>query len=86
MKTFCMKCQIQFSWKNVINLSSAELAHRAVKVIHITCNRLMCLLSRFWVYCKLYHNNFIVKCNRQFDVMLDLLTLCTKKDATPHLF
>ena len=31
MKTICMKCQIQFSQKNVI-LSSAELAHRVVKV------------------------------------------------------
>ena len=29
-----MKCQILFSWKNKknINLSSAELAHRVVKV------------------------------------------------------
>ena len=31
MKTICMKCQIQFSQRNVI-LSSAELAHRVVKV------------------------------------------------------
>ena len=38
MKTFCMKCQIQFSWKNMIKLSSAELAHRAVKVNHIHFN------------------------------------------------
>ena len=35
METICTKCQIMFTGenkKNIINLSSAELAHRAVKV------------------------------------------------------
>ena len=35
METICMKCQMLFSGKNkknIINLSSAELAQRAVKV------------------------------------------------------
>ena len=34
VKTICMKCQILFSWKNKknINLSSAKLDQRVVKV------------------------------------------------------
>ena len=32
LETICMKCQILFSGKNSINLSSAENAHRVVKV------------------------------------------------------
>ena len=32
LETICMKCQILFAWKNIINLSSAELAQRVVKI------------------------------------------------------
>ena len=32
MVTICMKCQILFSRKNTINLSSVELAHNVVMV------------------------------------------------------
>ena len=46
METICMKCQIMFSGKNkknIINLSSAELAQRVVKVK--LCNSKWCLFD-----------------------------------------
>ena len=42
METICMKCQILFSGKNkknIINLSSAELAQREVKVKYEGCSK-----------------------------------------------
>ena len=44
--TICMKCRILFSWKNknnIINLSSAELAHRVVKVNEALEKSVTCL-------------------------------------------
>ena len=40
METICIKCQNLFSGKNkenIINLSSADLAHRVVKIDHMDC-------------------------------------------------
>ena len=48
VETICMKCQILFSGKTIINLSSAELAQGVVKVKETSKN---ILLLKFHAIC-----------------------------------